>query len=420
MRRTVVTGMGLVCPVGNSVPQAWSALVQGKSGIDTVPRWRDGRWQGKQLAVTVGGEVKDFRPEEWVQPAKDIRRMDRFIQLALAASQQAWDQAGFPQRLTDEAGNRAGTVVGVGLLGMDLLLKTHEVLLEQGPDRVSPFLVPGMIANLAPGHLSMRHNLRGANWSVASACASGTHAIGEALMHIQHGEADVMLAGGAESVMHPLAVAGFHSMRALCASKNESPARASQPFDRERDGFVMGEGAGLLVLEEYEHAKRRGADILAELVGYGFSSDAHHITAPAPRGEGAQRAMRGALAMAQMSPEDVDYMNAHGTSTPYNDTSETQAIHAVFGACARKLQLSSTKSMTGHLLGAAGGVEAVFSIQALRQSELPPTINYHTPDPECDLDYIPNEARACAIETAMSNSFGFGGANAVLLFRRVP
>ena len=239
-------------------------------------------------------------------------------------------------------------------------------------------------------------------------------------MHIRRGDADVMLTGGTESAMHPLAVAGFHSMRALCASKNESPAQASRPFDRDRDGFVMGEGAGLLVLEEYEHAKRRGADILAELVGYGFSSDAHHITAPAPQGEGAQRAMRAALTMAEMSPEDVDYVNAHGTSTSYNDTGETQAIHAVFGAHAHKLQLSSTKSMTGHLLGAAGGVEAVFSVQALRCGELPPTINYCTPDPECDLDYIPNEARQCAIETVMSNSFGFGGANAVLLFRRAP
>lgn len=415
MRRVVVTGMGAVCPVGNCVQQAWNALVQGRSGIAAVSRWQE-----KGLAVTVGGEVKNLEPRDFVQPPKDVRRMDRLMHLALAASAEAWQQAGLPSKLQSEQAERAGAIVGVGFVGLDFLLHMHDVLQQQGPQRVSPFLVPAMISNLVPGHLSIRYGLQGGNWSVASACASGNHAIGEAFSHIRQGLADVMLAGGAESAMHPLAAAGFCNMKAVCTTKNDAPQEASRPFDRDRDGFVMGEGAGLLVLEEYKHAKKRAAPILAELVGYGFSSDAYHITAPSPGGQGACRAMVSALNQAKIDPQDVDYINAHGTSTPYNDATETRAIHTVFGSHAKKLQVSSTKSMTGHLLGAAGGIEAVFSVQALQRGELPPTINYQTPDPECDLDYIPNEARQCNAKVVMSNSFGFGGSNAVLVFRRAP
>ncbi|MEM7588949.1 MAG: beta-ketoacyl-ACP synthase II [Myxococcota bacterium] len=413
MRRVVVTGTGVVCPVGNCVQQAWSALVQGRSGIGTVSRWKE-----KGLGVTVGGEVKNFQPQDFIQPPKDIRRMDRLMHLAIAASVEAWQQAGFPSKLQSEQADKAGAIVGVGFVGLDFLLNMHDVLQQQSPQRVSPFLVPAMISNLVPGYLSIRYGLQGGNWSVSSACASGNHAIGEAFNHIRQGLADVMLAGGAESAMHPLAAAGFCNMRALCTSKNDSPQEASRPFDRDRDGFVMGEGSGLLVLEEYKHAKKRGASILAELVGYGFSSDAYHITAPSPGGQGAQKAMLYALDQAKINPKDVDYVNAHGTSTPYNDSTETRAIHSVFGDHAKKLQISSTKSMTGHLLGAAGGIEAVFCVQALQRGELPPTINYQTSDPECDLDYIPNESRQCRVKTVMSNAFGFGGSNAVLIFRR--
>ncbi|MEM7403006.1 MAG: beta-ketoacyl-ACP synthase II [Myxococcota bacterium] len=415
MRRVVVTGMGVVCPVGNCVQQAWSALMAGRSGIGTVSRWQE-----RGLAVTVGGEVHNLQPQDFIQPPKDVRRMDRLMHLAMAAAAEAWQQAGLPDKIAPQQAEKAGAIIGVGFVGLDFLLNMQDVLNQQGPQRVSPFLVPAMISNLVPGHLSIRYGLKGGNWSVASACASGNHALGEAFSHIRQGHADVMLAGGAESAMHPLAAAGFCNMKALCTSKNDAPQQASRPFDRERDGFVMGEGAGLLILEEYKHAKKRGAPILAELVGYGFSSDAYHVTAPSPGGQGAQRAMIAALQQAKMDPKDIDYINAHGTSTPYNDATETQAIHAVFGSHASKLQLSSTKSMTGHLLGAAGGVEAVFSVQSLQRGELPPTINYQTPDPECDLDYVPNEGRQCRTQAVMSNSFGFGGSNAVLIFCRAP
>lgn len=417
-RRVVVTGLGLISPVGNAVHEGWQNIVNGQSGIDTIDDWKNELWAGEPIGVTIGGLVKNFDPEAFVEPKKDIRRMDRFIQFALAAGRQAWEHAGLPRQLDEIQGNRSGVIVGVGLIGLGTLLETYDVLRTKGAKRVSAFLIPSIISNLAPGYLAIRYNLRNANWSCVSACASGSHAIGESFMHIKSGRADIMIAGGAESAMHPIAVAGFDSMHALCRSKNSNPKAASRPFDRDRDGFVMGEGAGMVVLEELESAKKRGANILAELVGYGSTSDAFHITAPSQNGEGAQRAMREALAMAGINPSQVGYINAHGTSTSFNDKSETEAIRGVFGDHAYSLMVSSTKSMTGHLLGAAGGVEAVFSVLSLTHNVIPPTINYENPDPDCDLDYVPNAAREKRVDVVMSNSFGFGGTNAVLLIKR--
>ena len=412
MRRVVVTGLGCLTPVGNSPEEAFTNLIQGHSGIALVPEWQD------ILDVHIAGQVKNFHPDEWIEPKKDIRRMDRFIQLSLAASLQAWRQAGLPDKLDDMSGNRAGTLVGVGLMGLHALLESYEIFKTKGARRISPFFIPAIIGNLAPGHLAIRFNLRGPNWTSGSACASGAHGIGEAFMHIRNRRADLMLAGGTESALHPLAVAGFDAMHAVCKSYNDNPQAASRPFDAKRCGFVMGEGTGMLVLEDLEHAKRRGAKILAEMIGYGSTSDAHHITAPAKHGEGAQRAMQQALDMAALAPHQVDYINAHGTSTPYNDQCESDAIKAVFGDHAYRLAISSTKSMTGHLLGAAGGVEAVFSLMTLMHGQIPPTINLENPDPACDLDYVPGKARDCPVRVAMSNSFGFGGTNAVLLFQK--
>jgi 3-oxoacyl-[acyl-carrier-protein] synthase II len=418
MHRVVVTGLGVVCPVGNSATDAWHALISSQSGIDTIASWQNSLFAGEPLGVTIGGAVKNFRAEDWVEPKKDARRMDRFIQLTLAAGKQAWQQAGLPTRLDNEEGNHAGTIVGIGLIGLQVLLDNYDNLKIHGPKRVSPFFIPGTISNLATGQLAIRHNLRNTNWTSVSACASGAHAIGEAFMHIRGGRANIMLAGGSESAMHPLAVCGFNNMHALCSSKNNDPKSASRPFDRNRDGFVIGEGAGLLVLETLEHAEKRGAVILAEMIGYGSTSDAFHMTTPSQQGEGAQRAMRNALQMSNTAAEQVDYINAHGTSTTYNDKAETEAIKLVFGDHAKKIMVSSTKSMTGHLLGAAGGVEAVFSVLALVKKTIPPTINYETPDPDCDLDYVPNFARDAYVNVVMSNSFGFGGTNAVLLMKR--
>lgn len=416
MRRVVVTGLGLISPVGNTVQDSWHSIIHGESGIDVIPSWRDSTWAGEKLPVYIAGEVKNFSPEDWITPKKDIRRMDKFIQFAVAAGIQAMRDANLPEKLDDDAARRAGTIVGVGLIGVHHFLDAYDTFLQKGPHRVSPFFIPSSIANLAPGHLAIRHNLKGPCWAPVSACASGAHAIGEAMMHIRHGRADIMLCGGTESALHPLAASGFSVMQAL-STRNDDPKGASRPFDKERDGFVMGEGAGILVLEELEHAKARDARIYAELVGYGSTCDAFHITAPAESGEGAQRAMTEALTMAQVEFREVDYINAHGTSTPFNDKSETSAIKEVFKDHAKKLLISSTKSMTGHLLGAAGGVEAIFSTLAIANKIAPPTINYQYPDPECDLNYVPNEARNANISTAMSNSFGFGGTNAVLLFR---
>ncbi len=417
-RRVVVTGLGVVCPVGNSVKESWSALLEGKSGIATVSAWCEKKWANECMGVTIGGEVKNFNAEDFVEPKKDIRRMGRFIHLAMAASKEAWEMAALPDRLENDVGNRAGCVLGVGMIGMEVFTDNYDALNERGPRRVSPFFIPGTISNLAPGQVAIRRNLRLDNWSVVSACASGTHAIGEAFCHIQSGRADLMLCGGAESAMHPVAVAGFNSMHALCNSKNDTPEKASRPFDKTRDGFVMGEGAGVLILEELEHAKRRGATIIAEMAGYGSTCDANHITAPSEGGEGAQRAMRQALQTAALDARDVVYINAHGTSTPMNDKCETAAIKAVFGDHAKKLAISSTKSMTGHLLGAAGGVEGVFTAMSVSTDMMPPTINLEHPDPECDLDYIPQRARSGIVNIAMSNSFGFGGANAVIVMKK--
>ncbi len=417
-RRVVVTGLGLVCPVGNTVKDAWAALLEGKSGIDTVSAWCEKKWANECMGVTAGGEVKNFNPEDFVEPKKDVRRMGRFIHLAMAASKEAWEMAGLPDRLDNDMGNRAGCVIGVGMIGMEVFTDNYDALRERGPRRVSAFFIPGTISNLAPGQVGIRRNLRLDNWAVVSACASGTHAIGEAFSQIKSGRADLMVCGGAESAMHPVAVAGFNSMHALCNTKNDDPKKASRPFDKTRDGFVMGEGSGILILEELEHAKKRGANIIAEVVGYGSTCDANHITAPAEGGEGAQRAMQQALTTANLSPESVDYINAHGTSTPMNDKFETAAIKGVFGQHAKKVAISSTKSMTGHLLGAAGGVEGVFIAMSIKTDMMPPTINLENPDPECDLDYIPNQARAGKVEVAMSNSFGFGGANAVIVMKK--
>jgi 3-oxoacyl-[acyl-carrier-protein] synthase II len=405
--------------LGVTTEESWKGLVAGKSGISTVEEWATQEWGGgNKLACTIGGQIKNWDPEPWLEQKKDAKRMERFIQLCMAASVQAWKQAGLPPTLDGEMANRAGTIVGVGLGGLSGILDAYDSLREKGPRRVSALFIPAIVSNLAPGNLAIRYNLRGANWAPASACASGTHGIGEAFMQIQYGRADLMLCGGAEAAMHPLSVAGFASMHALCTNMNDHPEKASRPFEKNRSGFIMGEGAGMLVLEELEHAKKRGAHILAEVVGYGSSGDANHITAPAPEGEGLQRAMKEALQQAGLNPSDVGYINAHGTSTPFNDKAETDAIKAVFGEHAKKVMISSTKSMTGHLLGAAGGVESVISVLALAHGVLPPTINYEEPDPECDLDYIPNTSREVRVEAAISNSSGFGGTNAVLAFRR--
>jgi 3-oxoacyl-[acyl-carrier-protein] synthase II len=417
-RRVVVTGLGMVSPVGSTVPEAWSNIVNGVSGIESIDKWKEMLWAGESVRVTIGGFAKSFNAEHYIEPIKNIRRMDRFLQFAIAAGRQAWEHAGLPRLLESEQSERAGAITGVGLIGPSWLLETYDNFCLKGPKRVSPFLIPSIISNLAPSYLAIRYNLRNANWSCVSACASSSNAIGEAFMHIQSGRADLMLAGGAESAMHPLAVAGFDAMGILCRSRNAEPQSAVRPFERDRDGFVLGEGAGMVVLEELESAKKRGAIILAEMIGYGSTHDAHHITAPAKDAAGAARAMRDALEMGSVSPEQVGYINANGTATRYNDKAETDAIKEVFGSHAYKLMVSSTKSMTGHLLGAAGGVEAVFCVLSLTRKLIPPTINLDNADPECDLDYVAHRAREHRVDVVMSNSFGLGGANSVLLFKR--
>lgn len=417
-KRVVITGLGVVCPVGNTVHESWNNLLLGKSGIAKVPAWCEKKWAGEAMSVTAGGEVKNFNPEDFIEPKKDVRRMGRFIHFAMAACKEAWEMAGLPDKLAGEDAERAGSVLGVGMVGMDVLTDNFEALQNRGPRRVSAFFIPGTISNLAPGQIGIRRNLKLDNWTVVSACASGTHAIGEAFLRISSGRADIMVCGGAESSIHPLAVAGFNNMQALSSKFDDEPEKASRPFDKDRDGFVMGEGSGILILEELEHAKKRGANIIAEVVGYGSTCDANHITAPAPGGEGAVRAMQLALKSAAVAPAEVDYINAHGTSTSLNDKFETMAIKHVFGEHAYKLNISSTKSMTGHLLGAAGGVEGVFTAMSIKTDMMPPTINLENPDPECDLDYIPNKARSGTVNIAMSNSFGFGGANAVILMKK--
>jgi len=413
-RRVVVTGTGLITALGTGTEKSWQAMLAGKSGIAPITRF-----DVAKLDTRFAGEVKDFVPEQFID-RREVRRMDLFAQYAVAAAEMAVKESGLPIGADKPNGyqqERVGVIVGSGIGGLSSLEEQHKKGLEKGFDRLSPFFIIQMIINMAPGLISIRYGAKGPNWSPVSACATSAHAIGEAWKSIRLGETDAVIAGGAEAAITPLGIGGFSVMKAL-STHNDNPAAASRPFDKERDGFVMGEGAGIVILEELEAAKKRGANILAELVGYGANSDANHVTAPAPEGEGAARCMRLALASSGLNPEEVGYINAHGTSTQYNDANESKAIKNVFGAHARKLAVSSTKSMTGHMLGAAGGAEAVVSVLALLRGVLPPTINYTTPDPDCDLDYVPNQPREIRVEAAMSNSFGFGGTNAVLLFRR--
>ncbi|MCM3636940.1 beta-ketoacyl-ACP synthase II [Sporosarcina luteola] len=408
-RRVVITGVGAVSPVGNSAEESWEAVLNGKSGIGPLTRL-----DSEQFPVKVAAEVKDFDIEEYI-PRKDARKMDRFTHYALAASIMAMKDANL--ELDEETGLRTGVWIGSGIGGMETHEQQFKTFQEKGYRRVSPFFVPMMIPDMASGQVSIHLGAKGINSCTVTACASGTNSIGDAFEVIKRGDADVMITGGAEAPITTMAVAGFCANTAL--SLNPDPATASRPFDKERDGFVIGEGAGILILEEYEHAVKRGAKIYAEIVGYGSTGDAHHITAPAPEGEGGARAMRQAIDEAEISPDKIDYINAHGTSTPYNDLFETLAAKTVFGEHAYKLAMSSTKSMTGHLLGAAGGLEAIFTVKALQEGILPPTMNYVNEDPECDLDYVVNQARKADIQYAMSNSLGFGGHNASLVFKKI-
>ena len=409
-RRVVVTGLGLVTPLGIGLEKNWQALVAGQSGIRKIDRFPN----IDAFASRIAGQVPDFRAEDFIEP-KEIKKMDLFIQYSVAAASMAMEHSGF--KIDPQDAENVGVIIGVGLCGIDTIEATERAYLDGGPRKISPFFIPKVISNLAPGQIAIRHGAKGVNWTPTSACASGTHAIGEAFHLIRRGLQDAVIAGGAESAITPLGVGGFSAMKAL-STHNDEPERASRPFDRERDGFIISEGSGVLILEERDRALKRGAKIYAEVIGYGANGDAHHMTAPAPEGEGAARCMRLSLKDAGIAPSEVDYINAHGTSTEYNDANETQAIKKVFGEHAFKLAVSSTKSMTGHLLGAAGAVEGVFSVLALRHGIIPPTINYENPDPDCDLDYVPNQARRADIRVALSNSFGFGGTNACVIFRR--
>ncbi len=409
VRRVVVTGQGLVTPLGVGVEQTWKALCNGQSGIGRITRFDPAGYPSQ-----IAGEVKGFDPAQFIEK-KDIKKMDTFIQYAVGASRMAADDAGL--KVTKDDADRVGVYIGAGIGGLPAIEHYHKVLQEKGPDRVSPFFIPMVIINLASGQVAIRLGARGPNSCAVTACATGNHCIGDALRIIQRGEADAMLAGGTESCISPLAVAGFSAARAL-STRNDDPAHASRPFDRDRDGFVLGEGAGVLVLEEFERARRRGARIYCEVVGYAMTSDAYHITAPPDDGEGAIRCMELAIQDAGVSKDDIGYINAHATST-FADKVETEAIKRVFGERAYRIPVSSTKSMTGHLLGASGGVEAAFCVLAIHDGLVPPTTNLEHPDPECDLDYVPGQARSATVKVAMSNSFGFGGVNACLLFKRV-
>ena len=409
MKRVVITGLGLVTPCGIGTRETWEAVVQGHSGIGPITQF-----DASAFVTRFAGEVKGFDPTHWLDKMH-VREMDRFIHLAIAAAQMAVDDSGLD--FSREDGERCGTIVGVGLGGLSTIEQTHDLYNHKGPRKISPYFIPKLIANLAPGQISMRFGLRGPNICTVSACASSAHAIADAARWIQLGETDVMVTGGAEATITPLGVGGFNALRAL-SHRNEEPTRASRPFDKGRDGFVIAEGSGILVIEELEHARKRGARIYCELAGSGATSDAYHLTHPAPEGVGAQAAMRKALASARIAPERIGYINAHGTSTQTGDIAETIAVKKVFGDHARKLAMSSTKSMTGHTLGAAGGIEASFSALAIHHGVLPPTINLDDPDPECDLDYVANQAREVELDAAMSNSFGFGGTNSTLIFTR--
>jgi 3-oxoacyl-[acyl-carrier-protein] synthase II len=408
-RRVVVTGVGLVSPLGIGTDANWEALCAGRSGIGPITHF-----DATEFSSRIAGEVKGFDPLHFVSK-KDVKKMDVFIQYAIAASQLAMDDASMS--VTDDIATRVGVFIGSGIGGFSTIEREHKALLEGGPRRISPFFIPASIINLAAGQVSIRFSAKGPNSATCTACSASAHAIGDAFEIIRRDDADVMIAGGSEAAITPMAVGGFAAMRAL-STRNDDPLHASRPFDRDRDGFIMGEGAGVIILEEIEFARRRQAPIYAELVGYGMSADAFHITAPSEDGDGGMRVMEKALKHAGVEPAQVDYINAHGTSTPYNDRLETLAIKRLFGDHARKLLISSTKSMTGHLLGAAGGLEAGITALAVKHQLIPPTVNYECPDPDCDLDYVPNQKRGAAIEYALSNSFGFGGTNGALLFRR--
>ncbi len=408
-RRVVVTGLGLISPLGIGVEKSWGALLQGKSGIRRITQF-----DASSFATQIAGEVEGFNPEEYIEP-KEVKKMDRFIHFGVAASTMAMEDSGL--KIDGHNAPRVGVYVGSGMGGLPAIEHYHKVLLEKGPRRITPFFIPMLIINLAAGQISIKFGAKGPNSAPATACATGSHAIGDAFKVIQRGDADAMIAGGTESCITSMGIGGFNAMKAL-STRNDEPEKASRPFDRDRDGFIMGEGAGIMLIEELGHAMARKAKIYAEIVGYGLTGDAYHITSPSPGGEGAARCMAMALKDAGIAPSDIDYINAHGTSTKYGDELETLAIKTVFKEHAHKVAISSTKSMTGHLLGAAGGVEAVICAMSVHNGVIPPTINLENPDPECDLDYVPHTARKADIRAALSNSFGFGGTNACLLFKK--
>ncbi|MGD0842161.1 MAG: beta-ketoacyl-ACP synthase II [Candidatus Acidiferrales bacterium] len=408
-RRVVVTGVGLVCGLGIGTEEVWPHLLEGKSGVGPITHF-----DATEFDCQIAGEVRNFDPLKYLEK-KELKKTGRFIQLALAAADSAMRMSGL--EVTPENHDNVGVFIGTGIGGFDVMEREHTKLMQGGPSRISPFFIPGSIANLASGHISIRYNARGPNSSTVTACSASAHAVGDSFRIIERGDADAMISGGSEAAVTPMSIGGFGSMKAL-STRNDEPERASRPFDAQRDGFVVGEGSGILILEALELAQRRGAKILAEIVGYGMSGDAYHITQPSENGDGAYRVMRAAMRDAGIEPSQVNYVNAHGTSTPLGDSIETMAMKRAFGDYAKKIAVSSTKSMTGHLLGGAGGLEAGISVLALRDQILPPTINYENPDPACDLDYIPNHARKAEVEYALSNSFGFGGTNAALLFRR--
>ncbi len=407
-RRVVVTGLGMVTPLGTGVEKNWEAVCAGRGGIRRIEKF-----DPSPFPCQIAGEVPDFRSEDYMDK-QQVRRFDIFVHYAVASARMAMEDSGFS--ITKENAHRVGCLTGSGLGGLSMLERYHQVLLEKGPKRISPFFIPGIIANMAPGQIAIEYGVRGPNLSIETACAASTHAVGESFRLIREGIADAMITGGSEAVVTPLALGGFCSMKALSV-RNDEPERASRPFDLDRDGFIMGEGAGILLLESLDSALARGARIYAEVTGYGLSGDAYHVSAPDPEGVGAINCMKMALRDAGLRPEQIDYINAHGTSTKLNDDSETRAIKAVFGDHAYRLPVSSTKSMTGHLLGGAGGVEAIYTVLTIKNGVIPPTINYETPDPDCDLDYVPNTARHAKVGSALSNSFGFGGTNGTLLLQ---
>ncbi|MHC1726106.1 MAG: beta-ketoacyl-ACP synthase II [Syntrophobacteraceae bacterium] len=408
-RRVVVTGIGLVTPIGIGIQQNWESLVTGKSGIGPITRF-----DSSAYATHIAGEVKDFHPEDFISK-KELRKMDPFLTFGLGAAHYAMEDARL--KIEPEFASRAGVVMGCGLGGLLTIEESHKLILDSGPRKVSPFFIPMIISNMAPGLISIYHGAKGPNLSLQTACAAGTHAIGQAYHIIREGHSEIMISGGVESTVTTLAVAGFNAMRAL-STRNDEPERASRPFDKERDGFILSEGSGILILEELNFARARGAHIYAEVIGFGASGDAYHMAAPAPDGEGAARCMQAAIDDAGIKPAEVQYINAHGTSTDLNDKYETQAIKTVFGEHAYKMGVSSTKSVTGHLLGAAGGIEAAYAVLTLQNQIIPPTMNYEFPDPDCDLDYVPNVPRKADIDIALSNSFGFGGTNGTLVFKK--